>query len=138
MSAGTDGRELAVATLIDGALAPTLIGRDPIASEDIWKFGRPIGAAAQIEMAAITSPSTWPCGTSKAKWPGCPFTSFWARPTRRKLLTYAHTGGRDFAECVDTMLAAKARGFKVIRSQVQIMPGSYGAEDKNDPDYARS
>ena len=136
-----NGRELAVATLIDKHLAPTLIGRDPIASEDIWKFlyKGAYWRGGPIEMAAIAAidMALWDI---KGKLAGLPVYKLLGGPTRKKLLTYAHTGGRDFAECVDTMLAAKSRGFKVIRSQVQIpgMPGSYGAEDKNDPEYARS
>ena len=56
-----NGRELAVAALLEHHLAPTLIGRDPGAIEDIWKYlyrgaywrGGPIqmSALAAIDLA---------------------------------------------------------------------------------------
>ena len=136
-----NGRELAVAALLEHHLAPTLIGRDPGAIEDIWKFlykgaywrGGPIqnSALAAIDMAL------WDI---KGKVAGLPVYSLLGGPTRRGLLTYVHTHGRDFEEVTDNVLKRKEQGYKVIRAQVQTpgMPGGYGAEDQNDPDYQRS
>ncbi len=83
-----NGRELAVAALLEHHLAPTLIGRDPGAIEDIWKFlhkgaywrGGPIqnSAIAAIDMAL------WDI---KGKVAGLPVYSLLGGPTRKGLLT---------------------------------------------------
>ncbi|MFN8500181.1 MAG: D-galactonate dehydratase family protein [Anaerolineae bacterium] len=133
-----NGRELAVASLLENHLAPTLIGKDPGAIEDIWKYlyrgaywrGGPIQntALAAIDMAL------WDI---KGKVAGLPVYSLLGGPTRRGLLTYVHAHGRDLDEATDEVLKYKERGYKVIRAQVETpgMPGGYGAEDKNDPAY---
>ncbi|HEX2500383.1 MAG TPA: enolase C-terminal domain-like protein, partial [Methylomirabilota bacterium] len=136
-----NGRELAVAALLEHHLAPTLIGRDPGAIEDIWKYlyrgaywrGGPIQMAA---LAAIDM-ALWDI---KGKVTGQPVYSLLGGPTRTKLLTYVHTHGRDFAEAADEVSKAQARGYRVIRTQVQVpgAPGAYGAEDADDPAYRRA
>jgi mannonate dehydratase len=136
-----NGRELAVATLLEKHLAPTLIGRDPGAIEDIWKFlyKGAYWRGGPIEMAAIAAidMALWDI---KGKAANMPVYALLGGPTRTKLLTYAHTHGRDFQEAADEVLKAHAAGYKVIRSQVQVpnMPGAYGAEDRNDPAYQRA
>jgi mannonate dehydratase len=136
-----NGRELAVAALLEQHLAPTLIGRDPGAIEDIWKFlykgaywrGGPIQMAA---LAAIDM-ALWDI---KGKVAGLPVYSLLGGPTRRGLVTYKHAHGRDFAEVTEQVVAAQEAGYKVVRAQVAVpgAPGSYGAEDASDPAYMRA
>ena len=136
-----NGRELAVAALLEHHIGPTLIGRDPGAIEDIWKFlyrgaywrGGPIQMAA---LAAVDM-ALWDI---KGKVAGLPVYSLLGGPTRSKLLTYVHTHGRDLAEAADEVQKAQALGYRVIRSQVQVpgAPGAYGAEDPDDPAYQRA
>jgi mannonate dehydratase len=136
-----NGRELAVAALLEHHIAPTLIGRDPGAIEDIWKFlykgaywrGGPIqmSALAAIDMAL------WDI---KGKVANLPVYSLLGGPTRRGLLTYKHAHGRDIDEVTEQVAAAREQGYKVIRAQVAVpgAPGAYGAEDPNDPEYRRA
>ncbi len=136
-----NGRELAVAALLEHHIAPTLIGRDPGAIEDIWKFlyrgaywrGGPIQMAA---LAAVDM-ALWDI---KGKVAGLPVYSLLGGPTRSKLLTYVHTHGRDLAEAANEVRKAQALGYRVIRTQVQVpgAPGAYGAEDPDDPAYQRA
>lgn len=133
-----NGRELGVAALLEHHIAPTLIGRDPGAIEDIWKFlykgAYWRGGPMQMTALAAVDMALWDI---KGKVAGLPVYSLLGGPTREKLLTYAHTQGRDFAEAADKVREAMAMGYKVIRSQVQIpgSPGAYGAEDRTDPKY---
>ncbi len=136
-----NGRELAVAALLEHHLAPTLIGRDPGAIEDIWKFlykgaywrGGPIqnSAIAAIDMAL------WDI---KGKVAGLPVYSLLGGPTRKGLLTYKHANGRDFEEATESVIRAREAGYRVIRAQVAVpgAPGAYGAEDQNDPEFQRA
>lgn len=136
-----NGRERAVAALLEHHIAPTLIGRDPGAIEDIWQFlykgaywrGGPIqmSALAAIDMAL------WDI---KGKVAGMPVYSLIGGPTRRGLLTYKHAHGRDFAEVTESVQRAHEAGYRVIRAQVAIpgVPGAYGAEDPADPAYQRA
>src|SRR5262245_27416864 len=78
-----NGREPAVAALLEHHLAPTLIGRDPGAIEDIWKYlyrgaywrGGPIQMAA---LAALDM-ALWDI---KGKVAGLPVYSLLGGPTR--------------------------------------------------------
>jgi len=136
-----NGRELAVAALLEHHIAPTLIGRDPGAIEDIWQFlykgaywrGGPIqmSALAAIDMAL------WDI---KGKVAGLPVYSLLGGPTRRGLLTYKHANGRDFAEATESVIRARELGYRVVRAQVAIpgQPGAYGAEDASDPAFQRA
>jgi mannonate dehydratase len=136
-----NGRELAVASLLENHLAPVLIGRDPGAIEDIWKFlyrgaywrGGPIQMAA---LAAIDM-ALWDI---KGKVAGLPVYSLLGGPTRKALLTYVHAHGQDLEEVTDEVLKYKEMGYKVIRAQVATpgSPGSYHAEDPNDPAYQKA
>lgn len=136
-----NGRELAVAALLEHHIAPTLIGRDPGAIEDIWQFlykgaywrGGPI----QMSALAAVDMALWDI---KGKVAGLPVYSLLGGPTRRGLLTYRHANGRDFAEVTEAVARAQAAGYRVIRAQVAVpgLPGAYGAEDRDDPAYQRA
>jgi mannonate dehydratase len=125
-----NGRELAVAELLEKHLAPLLIGRDPDRIEDIWQFifrgtywrGGPVlmTALAGIDMAL------WDI---KGKVADLPLYSLLGGKSRDKALCYVHVSGRDFEEVKDNALAAIEKGFKAIRVQVAIpgCEGTYGA-----------
>lgn len=118
-----NGRELAVATLLEEHLAPLLIGRDPDQIEDIWQSifrgtywrGGPIilTALAGIDMAL------WDI---KGKCAGLPVYSLLGGKCRDGVLCYTHASGQDFQEVEESVRAFMERGFKVIRVQVAI-PG---------------
>ncbi len=125
-----NGRELAVASLLENHIAPMLIGRDPGAIEDIWKLmyrgaywrGGPIqmSAIAAIDMAL------WDI---KGKVAGMPVYSLLGGPTRNGVLTYYHGSGSTIDEVITSVRDAHEAGFKVIRAQVAVegMSGGYGA-----------
>ncbi len=136
-----NGRELAVAALLEHHIAPTLIGREPGAIEDIWKFlykgAYWRGGPMQMSALAAIDMALWDI---KGKLAGMPVYALLGGPTRTKLLTYAHTHGRDMQEAADEVLKAQANGYKVIRSQVEVpgAPGAYGAEDQSDPAFQKA
>lgn len=124
-----NGRELAVATLLQDHLAPLLVGRDPGRIEDIWQYifrgtywrGGPVmmTALAGIDMAL------WDI---KGKVAGLPVYSLLGGPTRTAALAYRHCDGRDIQEIADNIRAAQAEGFKVFRAQIDV-PGNAAFSD---------
>jgi mannonate dehydratase len=131
-----NGRELAVASILENHLAPMLIGRDPGAIEDIWKLlykgaywrGGPIqmSALAAIDMAL------WDI---KGKAAGMPVYSLLGGPTRRGVLTYYHAHGDTDEEVAEDIIRHAEAGFRVIRAQVAVegQTGGYGAGRNIDP-----
>jgi len=121
-----NGRELSVVTALEEHIAPLLIGRDPDRIEDTWQYlfrgtywrGGPVlmTALAGIDMAL------WDI---KGKRAGLPLYSLLGGKTREGALCYTHAGGRDIGECADRVHAAREKGFKVVRAQVQV-PGAVG------------
>ncbi len=121
-----NGRELAVAAAIEEHIAPLLIGHDPDRVEDVWQMifrgtywrGGPVlmTALAGIDLAL------WDI---KGKRAGLPLYSLLGGKTREGALAYTHCGGSDFHQVVDSVQAATAKGFKVVRVQVAI-PGNIG------------
>jgi mannonate dehydratase len=136
-----NGRELAVAALLEHHIAPTLIGRDPGAIEDIWQFlykgAYWRGGPLQMSALAALDMALWDI---KGKLAGLPVYSLLGGPTRRGLLTYRHASGRDFAEVTEAVIRAREAGYRVIRAQVAVpgQPGAYGAEDASDPAFQRA
>ena len=124
-----NGRELAVATLIEEHLAPLLIGRDPDQIEDIWQSifrgtywrGGPIilTALAGIDIAL------WDI---KGKRAGLPVYSLLGGKCRDGVLFYSHASGADFQEVEEGIRVFIEQGVKVVRVQVAIpgMKGTYG------------
>jgi mannonate dehydratase len=124
-----NGRELAVATLLEEHLAPLLVGRDPDRIEDTWQYifrgtywrGGPVmlTALAGIDVAL------WDI---KGKRAGLPVYSLLGGKCRDGVLCYTHAGGQDFEEVEENVRAFMEQGFKVIRVQVAIpgMRGTYG------------
>jgi len=126
-----NGRELAVATLVEEHLAPLLIGRDPDQIEDTWQFifrgaywrGGPImlTALAGIDIAL------WDI---KGKRAGLPVYSLLGGKCRDGVLCYTHASGQDFQEVEESVRGFMKQGFKAIRAQMAIpgLAGTYGTE----------
>ncbi|MCE7002761.1 hypothetical protein LWC34_07945 [Kibdelosporangium philippinense] len=122
-------RTLAVRSVIDNYLGPTVIGRDPADIEDIhrlllnsgyWRGGSIEGnALAGIDVAL------WDI---KAKTAGMPLFSLLGGRVREYASAYTHVDGSDVGEIIDGVHAAAERGFRHIRVQVAV-PGTdtYGA-----------
>ncbi len=131
-----NGRELAVATLLEKHIAPMLIGRDPGAIEDIWKlmYKGAYWRGGPVEMAAIAAidMALWDI---KGKVAGLPVYSLLGGPTRQGVLTYYHAHGDTFEEVAADMVEHQAAGYKVIRAQVAVegQTGGYGVGSFNDP-----
>ncbi len=128
-----NGRELAVATLLEEHLAPLLIGMDPDRIEDIYQYlsrgsywrGGPIQmtAIAGIDLAL------WDI---KGKRANLPVYSLLGGKSREGALAYSHASGGDFQAVEERVRELMAQGFKVIRAQVAItgtgLKGTYGVE----------
>jgi mannonate dehydratase len=131
-----NGREVAVASLLETHLAPMLIGRDPGAIEDIWKsiyrgaYWR--GGPIQMSALAAIDMALWDI---KGKVAGMPVYSLLGGPTRKGALTYYHASGDDFVEVADDVIKHMEAGYKVIRAQVAVpgATGGYGAGRNEDP-----
>lgn len=124
-----NGRELAVAAALQEHIAPLLIGRDPDRIEDTWQslFRGAYWRGGPVLMTALAGVdlALWDI---KGKRAGMPLYSLLGGKTREGTLAYTHAGGRDFAQVEDSVRAAMARGFKVVRAQVAIAggTGTYG------------
>jgi mannonate dehydratase len=126
-----NGRELAVAALINDHLKPLLIGKDPDQIEDIWQYIQRgsywrNGPVLMTGLAGIDI-ALWDI---KGKRAGLPLYSLLGGKCRNGVLCYTHSSGEDIAEATDSVADRIEKGFKVVRSQVGIkgagLKGSYG------------
>lgn len=129
-----NGRELAVAALLEQHLAPLLIGRDPDRIEDTFQYlsrgsywrGGPIQmtAIAGIDLAL------WDI---KGKRAHLPVYSLLGGRCRDGALAYTHASGRDASAVEERVREAMERGFKVVRAQVGVqgtgLRGTYGVPE---------
>ncbi len=124
-----NGRELAVATLLEKHIAPMLIGRDPEQVEDIWQclYRAPYWRSGPVQMTALAGIdlALWDI---KGKLAGMPVYQLLGGRTRRGALAYTHAAGNNFDETEDAVRRAMERGFKAVRAQVAIpgLEGTYG------------
>lgn len=129
-----NGRELAVARLLDEHLRPLLIGRDPDRIEDIWQslFRGTYWRGGPVLMTALAGIdlALWDI---KGKNAGLPVYSLLGGKTREGALAYSHASGRDFEAVEDQVRRLMARGFKVVRCQVAVegpgLKGAYGVSE---------
>jgi mannonate dehydratase len=124
-----NGRELAVAEVLEQHIVPLLIGADPDRVEDIWQsiFRGTYWRGGPVLMTALAGIdlALWDI---KGKRAGLPVYSLLGGKCRGGALCYTHSGGRDFVEVEDSVRKAMERGFKVVRAQVAIpgCAGTYG------------
>ena len=118
-----NGRELAVAAMLDEHVLPCLIGKDPRNIEDIWQYlYRGVywrrGAVNMTAIAAVDT-ALWDI---KAKLAGMPLYQLLGGKSREGVMVYGHANGRDISETVDEVARYKELGYKAIRAQTGV-PG---------------
>ena len=125
--ASLNGREQAVADLIDAYLTPMLIGRDPGQIEDFWQlvYRGSYWRGGNIVMSAL-------CGIDMALWDilgkssGKPLYALLGGKMRSRVLCYSHVlGGNKEQQIAQASDYVKKRGLKVIRLRAGL-PASNG------------
>jgi mannonate dehydratase len=128
-----NGRELAVAELLEKHIAPILIGRDPEQIEDIYQYlyRGSYWRSGPVQMTALAGVdlALWDI---KGKRAGMPVYQLLGGRTRTGALAYTHASGADFAQVEDAVRRGMERGFKCVRAQVAIpgLEGTYGTSAK--------
>ena len=122
-------RPRTVETAVNQYLRPFLIGKDPLAIEDVWQSsfvssywrnGPVLGnALSGVDMAL------WDI---LGKRTGVPVYQLFGGKCRRAVPTYTHAGAGTFAEVTQAVRRAIDRGYRYVRAQVAI-PGlsTYGS-----------
>lgn len=118
-----NGRELAVATLLDEHVLPCLIGKDPRNIEDIWQYlyRGVYWRRGPVNMTAIAAVdmALWDI---KAKLAGMPLYQLLGGKSRDGVMVYCHANGGDISETVDEVARHKEQGFLAVRAQTGV-PG---------------
>jgi mannonate dehydratase len=113
------GSELGVAAFLREHLAPALVDRNPLRTENIWEtlYYLPYYRSGSVHLSAISGidMALWDI---KGKVAGLPVFEMLGGRTRTRLLTYRSTGGRDFAEVEDGVRELMQQGYLVIKVQV--------------------
>ena len=124
-----NGRELAVAAMLEEHVLPCLIGKDPAKIEDIWQYlYRGVywrrGAVNMTAIAAVDT-ALWDI---KAKVAGMPLYQLLGGKSREGVMVYCHANGRDLGETASEVARYKELGFKAIRAQTGIpgLDSAYG------------
>ena len=104
-------------------LAPTLIGRDAGAIEDIWqsmyKSGYWRNGSALMTAIGAIDMALWDI---KGKEAGMPVHRLLGGPCRAAVPCYAHASGQDIEELAEDIARYREEGYSVVRCQL----GSYG------------
>lgn len=130
-----NGRELAVASYLEDHVIPTLIGKDPMRTEDIWQYlyKGAYWRRGPITMAAIGAidMALWDI---KAKAANMPLYQLLGGRSRDKVMVYKHVGGLAINEVVEGVVALREQGLDAIRAQVSIpgLPPIYGTGPSTD------
>jgi len=118
-----NGREMAVAAMLDEHVLPCLVGKDPANIEDIWQYlyRGVYWRRGAVNMSAIAAVDTalWDI---KAKLAGMPLYQLLGGKSREGVLVYTHANGRDIAETVDEVARFRELGYRAIRAQTGV-PG---------------
>lgn len=124
-----NGRELAVAAMLDEHVLPCLIGKDPRNIEDIWQYlYRGVywrrGAVNMTAIAAVDT-ALWDI---KAKLAGMPLYQLLGGKSRSGVMVYGHANGRDIEETLDEVVRYQEMGYKAVRAQSGIpgLASTYG------------
>jgi mannonate dehydratase len=113
-----NGMEKAVASYLEDYCIPSLIGRDPRNTEDIWHFFyRGVywrrGAVSMTAVSAIDM-ALWDI---KGKSLGTPLYNLIGGKSREKLLVYCHANGKSLSEAIDKAGEEIGKGFRAVRIQ---------------------
>ncbi len=125
-----NGRELAVATLLEEHLSPLLIGRNPLDIEDVCQslYRGSYWRGGPVQMTAISGIdcALWDI---KGKVAGLPLYALIGGRSRKRVLCYTHCGGDSPEQVVENVQRAREEGFRAIRCQISIAQGAgtYGA-----------
>lgn len=118
-----NNRETLPAAYLRDYIIPSLIGKDPRNSEDIWQYlyRGAYFRAGPIAMAAIGAVDTalWDI---KGKLAGLPLYQLFGGKSRDGALVYAHATGEDVPQLIDAMEHYRDEGYQAIRVQCGI-PG---------------
>ncbi|MBB6145225.1 mannonate dehydratase [Silvibacterium bohemicum] len=131
-----NGRELSVASYLQDHLIPSLIGRDPFQTEDIWHyFYRGAywrrGPVTMTAIAAIDM-ALWDI---KGKALKVPVYNLLGGKSREGAVVYAHANGVDIEQTIDEVARYKDLGYLAIRAQSGIpgLKSTYGVPKDNKP-----
>lgn len=124
-----NGREMAVASYLKDHLVPSLIGRDPFQTEDIWQYFYKGGywRRGPVTMAAIGA-IDFAMWDIKGKALNTPVYNLLGGKSRTAVLVYGHANGRDLQETVDEVGKYIELGYRAVRAQSGIpgIPSTYG------------
>ena len=113
-----NGRELAVAAYLRDHVCPLLIGRDPARIEDTWQY---LYRGAYWRRGPVTMTSVGAVDLAlwdiKGKAAGQPVYQLLGGAVRDRVLSYTHATGWDVPALLDSIDAARERGFQAIRAQ---------------------
>ena len=124
-----NGRELAVASYLGDHVVPTLIGRDPFQTEDVWQYlyRGAYWRRGPVTMTAIAAVdmALWDI---KGKALKTPVYNLLGGASRFGVLVYGHANGRDMEETADEVAKYKEMGYLAVRVQTGIpgLPSTYG------------
>jgi mannonate dehydratase len=131
-----NGMEKSVVSYLENYCIPSLIGRDPRNTEDIWHyFYRGVywrrGAVSMTALSAIDM-ALWDI---KGKALDTPLYNLLGGKSREKILVYCHANGMNIGETLENVNIEIGKGFKAVRVQSAI-PGiknTYGVTGDNKP-----
>lgn len=129
-----NGMEKAVASYLENYCIPSLIGRDPRNTEDIWNyFYRGVywrrGAVSMTAVSAIDM-ALWDI---KGKVLGTPLYNLIGGKSREKVMVYCHANGKNLDEAIEKSGREIEKGFRAVRIQSGV-PGidhAYGVPKGN-------
>lgn len=124
-----NGRELAVAAYLDEHVLPLLVGRDPLAIEDMWHYlyKGAYWRRGPVTMTAIAAVDTalWDI---KGKSLGTPVYNLLGGRSRKGVLVYGHANGDSIESAIEAVHRYREMGYRAIRVQCAVpgVPSAYG------------
>jgi len=113
-----NGMEKSVVSYLEDYCIPSLIGRDPRNTEDIWQyFYRGVywrrGAVSMTALSAIDM-ALWDI---KGKILNTPLYNLLGGKSREKVMVYCHANGKDLNETMEKIGSEIDKGFRAVRVQ---------------------